>query len=123
MATSTKFFAFGFSGIDHEVNQHIKTNVVFAIADAKQEWMAWYRYFQGMRLWRWEEEFIKAGNANLAMGAKYDRNKDKRITLFAMSKSPRAWPFETPEVSSLVRFSDRAVRGNYVGKPATVHLF
>jgi len=122
MATPTKFFAFGFSGIDIEVNQHIQTNLVFAIANAKLEWLAWYIYIQNMLLWRWEEEFIKAGNANLAMGAKYDPNKDERIKLFAMSKSPLAWPFETSEVSSLVRFSDKEVRGNYVGKTGVVRL-
>src|SRR6266849_4778919 len=122
MAGPTKFFAYDFSGVDHEVNYHIKTNVVFAIADAKQEWMAWYIYFQDMLLWRWEEEFIAAGNANLAMGAKYDRYKDKRMTPFARSKSPRAWPFETSEVISLARFTDKEVRGNYIGKTGIVRL-
>ena len=62
MAGPTKFFAFGFSGIDQEVNQHIQTNLVFAIADAKQEWMAWYIYFQRLLLGRWENEFIAAGS-------------------------------------------------------------
>jgi hypothetical protein len=124
MAGPTKFFAFGFSGIDQEVNLHIQTNLVFAIADAKQEWMAWYIYFQRLLLARWENEFIAAGNANLALGAKYDRSKDKRITLFAMAKSLRARSFETAEVSSFARFADNKLEiDGHVGTPATLSLF
>src|SRR5262249_56192987 len=118
MARPTTFFAFGFSGIEIEVNQHIKTHLVFAIADGKQKWMDWYIYFQGMLLWRWEEEFVKAGNANFAMRAKYDPNKDKRITLFAMANFPRPLPFETPEVSSFARFANN----NLVRGALPVHL-
>src|SRR5437899_463911 len=120
MAGPAKFFAFGFNGIDIEVNRHIQTNLIFAIADAKLEWMAWYMYIQNMLLW--EADFLKAGNANLAMGAKYDRNKDERIKLFAMSKSPRGRPFETSEVSSFARFTDKEVRNYYIGKTGVVRL-
>jgi hypothetical protein len=124
MATPTTFFAFGFSGIDQEVNQHIQTNLVFAIADAKREWMAWYIYFQRLLLGRWEDEFIAAGNANLALGAKYDRSKDKRITLFAMAKSLRERRFEADEVSSFARFADNKLEiDGHVGTPATLSLF
>jgi hypothetical protein len=124
MAGPTKFFACGFSGIDQEVNLHIQTNLVFAITDAKQEWMAWYIYFQRLLLGRWENEFIAAGNANLALGAKYDRTKDKRITLFAMAKSPRTRSFETAEVSSFARFANNKLEiDGHVGTPATLSLF
>jgi hypothetical protein len=123
MAGPTKFFACGFGGIDQEVNLHIQTNLVFAIADAKQEWMAWYIYFQRLLLGRWENEFIAAGNANVALGAKYDRSKDKRITLFATAKSPRIRSFETAEVSSFARFANNnLVIDGHVGTPATLSL-
>ena len=49
MATpGTKIFVYGHLGFEGEIDSHIKTRVVFAIADGKKTRLAWYVYSQLM---------------------------------------------------------------------------
>jgi hypothetical protein len=68
MATKTKIYVYGFRGWEEEIDSHIKTKVMFAIADEKKTQLAWYLFVQDMPA-RWELAF------DLASFGDRDRNE------------------------------------------------
>jgi hypothetical protein len=61
---------YGYVGYEMEIDCHIKTRVMFAIADAKLKRLAWYLYSQDMPD-RWQNAFVEAALRH----RKLDRNQ------------------------------------------------
>ncbi len=56
----TKYFAFGSVGIEQEAGSHVRSKVIFALADEKQKKLAWYMFSQDLYLWNWWTHFVYA---------------------------------------------------------------
>jgi hypothetical protein len=70
-AEGTNLLVFGHIGFEEEIDSHIKTRVMFAVADQKRTQLAWYLFTQAMAVKTWDNAFTLA-----SMGVrKLDRNE------------------------------------------------
>jgi hypothetical protein len=69
MAT-TWIYEYGYLGWEQEIDSHIKTKVMFALADFKKTHLAWYLFAQGLLVANWQVAFDLAGIGE----RKLDRN-------------------------------------------------
>jgi hypothetical protein len=57
MTTNTSIFVYGSLGYELEYDNHIKTRLIFAVADDKRKRLAWYFFSQTMMLDKWNRPF------------------------------------------------------------------
>jgi hypothetical protein len=98
MATSVNVF--GTVGFELEIDSHIKTRLIFAVADDKLKRLAWYFYSQSMGREKyetaWQAEFEKAD-----MGQrKFDPKTDGGVLFGVLDKSLKTgFPSTLPTVN------------------------
>src|SRR3954447_19132596 len=76
---------YGHRGFEEEIDSHIKTRILFAIADMKKTRLAWYLYCQAMLVKLWDNAFTSAS----AGGRKLDRNE-----IFGVALSTNPTPYQ-----------------------------
>jgi hypothetical protein len=85
----TKIYTYGYLGWEIKVDSHVRTRVMFAIADAKKKQLAWYMYSQDMLVPAWQDQFYLA-----AMGK---RKMDRPPEIFASAPLVPPSPWTYPE--------------------------
>lgn len=107
----TTFYAYGFLGYEEEMDSYIKTRVIFAVADAKKERLAWYEFSQD----------VLYGRQGLFDAASIERKKLDRNEVFGSALYGEPSPSHDAATFSIGQLAPRV--GTKQGAWANLTLF